>query len=78
MVLETENPNFKLASCCKVDVVNGAAGFLVAGFIVTASTLKFTDLQESNNAVTSSSDFNCLETSARILPFSVENTPFAL
>ena len=32
MVLETANPNFLAASCCKVDVVNGAAGDFVAGF----------------------------------------------
>ena len=41
MVLDTENPSFKLASCCNVDVVNGAEGFFDAGFLSTEVTLKF-------------------------------------
>ena len=32
MVCVTEKPNFLDASCCKVEVVNGAAGDFFAGF----------------------------------------------
>jgi hypothetical protein len=40
MVRETEKPNFKLASCCKVEVENGAVGDFFAGFFVTDFTAK--------------------------------------
>src|SRR5690606_38628829 len=69
IVRETENPNFKLASCCNVDVVNGAVGFLVACFICTSETLKLSTLQSSNNAFASFSEVNCLFNSAFNLPF---------
>ena len=49
MVLDTENPSFKLASCCNVDVVNGAEGFFVAGFLSTEVTLKFLPIELSKN-----------------------------
>ena len=32
MVVLTPNPNFLLASCCRVDVVKGGAGDFSAGF----------------------------------------------
>ena len=33
MVLDTENPNLREASCCSVEVVNGPVGFFFAGFV---------------------------------------------
>ena len=39
MVLLTEKYNLRDASCCKVDVVNGAAGDFLAGFCVKSPTL---------------------------------------
>jgi hypothetical protein len=39
MVCVTEKPSFLAASCCNVEVVNGAAGFLVAGFFSKLATL---------------------------------------
>ena len=33
MVRDTLKPSFRDASCCNVDVVNGAAGFLVDGLV---------------------------------------------
>ena len=41
MVLLTEKYNLRDASCCNVDVVNGAAGDFFAGFLVKSATLKF-------------------------------------
>jgi hypothetical protein len=39
MVFKTENPSLRDASCCKVEVVNGAAGVLLPGFFSMALTL---------------------------------------
>ena len=39
MVRDTLNPNFRDASCCRVEVVNGAAGFLVEGFVSMEETV---------------------------------------
>jgi hypothetical protein len=33
MVCATLNPNLRAASCCKVDVVKGAAGVRLAGLV---------------------------------------------
>ena len=41
MVCLADIRSFLDASCCKVDVVNGAAGFLVDGFDSTDSTTTF-------------------------------------
>ncbi len=41
MVLLTEKYNFRAASCCKVEVVNGGAGDFFAGLVVRSATLKF-------------------------------------
>ena len=38
MVRLTENPSFRDASCCNVEVVKGAVGDLVAGFFSTEET----------------------------------------
>jgi hypothetical protein len=59
-VRDTENPSFLLASCCNVDVVNGAEGALFHGFFSTFSTLNFAVLQYSKNGITSSDSLNSL------------------
>jgi hypothetical protein len=59
-VRDTENPSFLLASCCNVDVVNGADGALFHGFFSTSSTLNFAVLQYSRNGITSSDFLNSL------------------
>ena len=43
MVRLVENPNFRDDSCCKVDVVKGAAGFLLDFFCSIFMTLKSFD-----------------------------------
>ena len=40
MVLLTEKPSFREASCCKVEVVKGAVGDLLAGFFSKFDTAK--------------------------------------
>ena len=40
IVLETEKPNLRDASCCNVDVVKGADGVRFAGFFCKSFTLK--------------------------------------
>ena len=57
---DTENHNFLLASCCNVEVVNGADGDLFQGFFSTFSTLNFAVLQYSKNGITSSDFLNSL------------------
>ena len=49
MVLLTENPNFLAASCCNVEVVNGAAGAFLAGFFSKPETLKSAFMFASKN-----------------------------
>src|SRR5690606_40166784 len=39
MVIPTGRYNFLAASCCKVDVVNGAAGDFFVGFVSRSATL---------------------------------------
>jgi hypothetical protein len=48
IVLFNVNPNFLDASCCKVDVVKGAAGSLLASFSFTSSTIKVILLFDSS------------------------------
>jgi hypothetical protein len=59
-VRDTENHNFLLASCCNVDVVNGAEGALFHGFFSMFSTLNFAVLQYSRKGITSSDFLNSL------------------
>ena len=40
IVRRGENPNFKDASCCIVEVVNGATGFLVVSFSSISAILQ--------------------------------------
>ena len=49
MVLATEKPNFLLASCCKVEVVKGAAGDFFPGFTSKLLTIKLAALQSFKN-----------------------------
>ena len=39
IVRDTPNPSFLLASCCNVDVINGAEGFLFSGFLTMSLIL---------------------------------------
>ncbi len=55
IVLETEKPNLRDASCCKVDVVNGAEGVRFAGFFCKSFTLKSAPTHVSKK---SSASFN--------------------
>ncbi|MNT55191.1 hypothetical protein D3C71_1346100 [compost metagenome] len=55
MVRATENPSFLLASCCNVDVVNGADGERFAGFVSRFFTENSAALQSSKNLVASAS-----------------------
>ena len=66
IVLETENPNFLDASCCKVEVVNGGVGFFSIGFLVTESTVKL----ESRKPFKKESNESSLFTLFRYLDFS--------
>ena len=54
IVCDTENPSLRPASCCSVDVVNGAAGDLVSGFFSTDDTVNRAVTHFSRNACTSS------------------------
>ena len=60
MVRDTLNPNFRDASCCSVEVVNGAAGFLVEGFVSMEDTVWVAPWQAVRNAWASSSVLNVL------------------
>lgn len=64
IVLATENHNFLLASCCKVDVVNGAEGDFFPGFTSTLSIIYFASLHDSRNVFASSAVAKSLESSA--------------
>jgi hypothetical protein len=59
-VRDTENHSFLLASCCNVDVVNGAEGALLPGFCSISSTLNFAFLQYSRKGITSSGFLNSI------------------
>ena len=50
IVLATGKYNFLEASCCKVEVVNGAAGAFFAGFVCRSFTLKSASIQEFKKA----------------------------
>ena len=45
MVFVTPYPNLREASCCRVEVVKGAAGVRLVGFTVTSSTVYVALLQ---------------------------------
>ncbi len=64
MVCDTEKPNLRAASCCKVDVVNGADGERFAGFVSNVSIVKEAALHFSKNAWASCSVLKRLSNSA--------------
>src|SRR5690554_3562528 len=75
IVLETEKYNFRDASCCKVDVVNGGAGDLLAGFLVKSEILYEAPTFFLRNALASSSVLKFLGNFAlNLLPSSVINS----
>ena len=71
MVCATENPNFRAASCCKVDVVKGAAGVLFPGFVSTDEIVNDAFLASFKKASASCSFANRLSNSALKFPFSL-------
>ena len=54
MVCDTEYPNLRAASCCKVEVVNGGAGDLLTGLRVISAIEKVAVWHASKKAYTSS------------------------
>ena len=58
MVCATVYPSLRAASCCKVEVVNGAAGLFFTGRVTMSSMVKDAFLQLSRNAFASSFVFN--------------------
>ena len=75
MVCPTEYPNFRPASCCKVEVVNGADGDFFAGFVSNPVMVKMAAIHLFKKASASSMVFNFFCNSAFKRPFrSVKNT----
>ena len=75
MVLLTEKYNFRDASCCKVEVVNGGAGDFFAGFFSRLETEKEALLFLSKNAFAVASlpnDFGSF--ALNTFPFAVVNS----
>ena len=64
MVCATEYPNFRAASCCKVDVVKGGAGDFFAGRTEMSSIVKFACRQASRKSKASFLVFSRLFNSA--------------
>jgi hypothetical protein len=50
MVLATEKPSLRLASCCSVEVVNGGAGDFFAGLVSMSATEKSAGMHFSRKA----------------------------
>jgi len=71
IVLATEKLNFLDASCCNVEVMNGAAGDFLPGFFSMDATLYFALICSSTNFLASSSLLNRFG-------YSAIKTPFAL
>ncbi len=72
MVCLTENPSFCDASCCKVEVINGALGERLEGFFSMEETLKSADKSLVANANASSFD------SKSLLSLTSTNSPLSL
>src|SRR6202007_1152912 len=64
MVCDTENPSLRAASCCSVDVVNGADGERLAGLVSKLSIVNAAALHFSKNACASCSVLKRLSNSA--------------
>ena len=60
MVFPTEKYNLREASCCKVEVVKGAAGVFLAGFVSKSAILKLAPTLVSRKAFASSFDLKLL------------------
>jgi hypothetical protein len=54
IVRDTENHNFLLASCCNVEVVNGADGVFLPGLVSILDILNSDQMQELKKSCTSS------------------------
>ena len=79
MVLPTEKYNFLDASCCKVDVVNGAAGDFFAGFLSSFPTEKSAPIFCFKKASAFSLDAKVLfNLASKTFPFSVLKLAFIL
>ena len=75
MVLLTEKYNFREASCCNVEVVNGGAGDFLAGFFSKIETEKEAFLFLSKNAFAADSLSNVFGSFAlKTCPFAVVNS----
>ena len=75
IVLLTEKYNFREASCCNVEVVNGGAGDFLAGFFSRLETEKEALLFFSKNAFAADSLSNALGSFAlNIFPLAVVNS----
>ena len=55
MVAFELKPSFAFASCCRVDVVNGAPGLRLPGDLLMSDTLKDAPLRPSKNSWASAS-----------------------
>ena len=74
IVFDTEKPSLRLASCCRVEVVNGGAGFFSAGFFSILLTVYSAPMHLFRNATACSFDLNREGNSAFssvIFPFSL-------
>ena len=54
IVCDTVKPSLRAASCCSVDVVNGAAGLFFSGLVLTSSIVNVLSLHVARNASASS------------------------
>ena len=54
IVCATVYPSLRAASCCRVEVVNGAGGVFFTGRVVISSIVKVAPLHASRNAFASS------------------------
>ena len=65
MVLLTEKPSLRPASCCSVEVVKGGAGHFATGFFSTSLIVNVAFLHLSRNCIASSSLSKRLGSSAK-------------
>src|SRR5450759_2152660 len=70
IVCATENPSFRKASCCRVEVVKGGAGDRVPGLMLILATEYSEPLHSSRNFKASFSSGNRFEASAFRTAFS--------
>ena len=75
MVRETEKPSLREASCCRVDVVNGAAGLRFVGLVTSDFTVYSAPMQSVKKALASASVLKRLFSGALIVSPSTVNSP---